>query len=209
MLFIDTRIDAPPAEAFAEAKARGDELVHIPALRCEPTCVALRLAGCGAAFAASPRAAKIAAGALLQYKGAVWAVGKTTADVLRGSGIPVAREGSTGGAAAFFAGLRSGGIPVPGRIAWISATETAENRDGLSREYKCEIVHFPVYRTFPADISGEALESLPRPRTWLFYSGKGVAALRRYLAPEDRVELHGKSAARAGADILKASIMQL
>ena len=110
MLFIDTRIDAPPAEAFAEAKARGDELVHIPALRCEPTCVALRLDGCGAAFAASPRAAKIAAGALLQYKGAVWAVGKTTADVLRGSGIPVAREGSTGGAAAFFAGLRAGGI---------------------------------------------------------------------------------------------------
>lgn len=209
MIFIDTRIDAPSAEAIAEAKARGDELLHIPALRCEPTDIPLNFDGCGAAFVASPRAAKIAARALSHFKGVVWAVGNTTAEILRSLGIPVAREGSTGGASAFFAGLRSEDVQIPGRIAWVSALETAENRDELSREYGCAIVHFPVYRTVPADILEDRLKCLSRPRTWLFYSGKGVTAFRRYLGPEDRVELHGKSAAKVGGDILNASIMKL
>jgi len=208
MLFIDTRI-SPPDERWVESVAlAGNRVAHIPALECIPTGISVNLDGFDAAFVASPRAANLSSGGLSHFNGLVWAVGATTAETLRKKGIQVSRVGDASGAGTFFAQLKQefeGRLPVR-RVAWISAEETIENRDELSRVSGIEIVHFPVYRTVPTHPGFQTVSALPKPRTWLFYSGKAVRSFKAYIDSTDCVELHGRSAAQAGASILNAVI---
>jgi uroporphyrinogen-III synthase len=144
----------------------------------------------------------------MKFSGKVWAVGKGTARTLIDDNIVVEFSGDGSGAAVFFAkiaGECGGTFPVH-KLAWISAEETAENRDNLSRLYGCEITHFPVYKTVDAHPDWDVIDTLPGPRTWLFYSAKAFRSFEAHIATADIVELHGGSAARAGADILNAVI---
>lgn len=208
MLFIDTRISPPDKRWVESVTVAGNTVVHIPALECVPTGISVNLDGFDAAFVASPRAAKLLSDELAHFKGLVWAVGKATALTLRETGIPVSRVGDASGAGTFFAQLvkeLDGKLPVH-RLAWIAAEETTENREEMSQVYGMEIVHFPVYRTVPTHPDFQTVSTLPKPRTWLFYSGKAVQSFKAYIDGADGVELHGRSAAIAGANLLNAVI---
>lgn len=206
MLVIDTRITSPEEEFLKAEEAKGNSVQHLPALAFSPTGIPVDLTRFDAAFVGSSRAADIAGNILLQFKGLVFSAGEKTAKSLERMGCRVAFVGSGKGAESDLSECAKKWHFQ--KLAWISAKETAADRGNISIKLSIEIVHFPVYETVATTPDEKMMESLPHPRKWLFFSGKAVKAFSRFLSPGDRVELHGASAARAGAALLDSEVLE-
>lgn len=197
MIVIDTKI-SPPDETLVESEtAKGNRVVHVPALCEVPTEIAFDLVGFEAAFVGSPRAARLAQTQLENFHGAIFCAGKKTAQIVLQWGISVAGAGAGNGIESDFERFLK--FRRLENWAWISASETSADLTALAQKFALKIRHFAVYETLPAAVDKNFLNGLEHPVCWNFYSGKGVKALREFVRKEDVVNLYGISARKAFA----------
>ena len=192
---IFTKIDAPSKEFVESEKAKGNVVLHIPALKFSKTEISLEIFECDAAFVGSPRAAMIACDALKNFNGSIFTAGEKTAQFLLQQGISVAAAGTLEGDSKNFPEFLR--IRKTKKIAWISAQETAADLTKIAEENHVAIQHFPVYKTNAAEIDEEKMQALTHPLIWNFYSGKAVKAMLRFVQKNDAVNLFGASAKKA------------
>ena len=124
MNLIFTKIDAPSKEFVESEKAKGNVVLHIPALKFSKTEISLEIFECDAAFVGSPRAAMIACDALKNFNGSIFTAGEKTAQFLLQQGISVAAAGTLEGASKNFP--ESSRIRQTKEIPWMSPQEQPE-----------------------------------------------------------------------------------
>lgn len=195
MIVIDTKISPPDETLIAAEAAKGNRIVHVPALRYETTGISVNLAGFEAAFIGSPRAARLVQMKLENFRGALFCAGSKTAQLILQWGIPVAFAGAGNGIEADFESFLK--IRKVKNLAWISASETSANIEEIGKKFSLSVRHFAVYETQPAEVDEVFLNGLEHPVCWNFYSGKGVKALRKFVRKNDLVNLYGISAQKA------------
>jgi len=195
-LLIDTRMDAPPMDWIKEQRSCGFEVLHLPALEMIPLKTNLDLNGVDVVFLASPRAARLVGSELKGFSGSIWTVGKTTAAALQSFNLKVSEVGGGEGAFFFLNSLRdcyNGKLPAS-VLAWISAEETAVDLSEIAAEFQVKVHHFPVYRSIFKKYDPLLKNTLPKAKTWLFYSGRALDSLASLITEGDIVQCFGKSA---------------
>lgn len=197
MWWVETGIKAPSESFLEEARSSGKALIHLPVLFVEPLNPKVDISRCDAAFVGSPRAAQYALKYLKSFPFPVYTVGRGTAEALRQHGIESQYFSQNHEGARFFleslSKIKGGAIPFQ-RWAWFSAEETFEDLSLLASEYKIEITHVPLYRTFPFAESLEKLKILTGPRCLFVRSGKAAKAIASCVSKEDSVIAFGNSA---------------
>lgn len=200
MVWVETGLEPPGGELLALAAREGAEVVHVPALEVVDLELEFSLTGFDAAFVGSPRAARLAARELLNFKGEIFAAGSGTATALETAGVRVSKTGGGTGALEMLRELAAAS-GLPKNFAWLSAKETAVNLGELSREFGIEISHFALYETQASRGLAAALAGIPAPRKFLLRSGKAARAVAGFLNAGDECVPFGKSAERALGEI--------
>lgn len=200
MVWVETGLEPPKPEVLELAAKEGAKVVHVPALEVVSLELEFSLDGFEAAFVGSPRAAKLVAQKLSDFRGEVLAAGSGTAAALARAGICASKVGGGNGA---FEVLKdfAAASELPKKIAWLSAKETAADLGELAKEFGIEISHFAVYETLASRGLEPALAGIPAPRKFLLRSGKAVLAVRAFLCAGDECVPFGKSAERALGEI--------
>lgn len=204
-LLIDTRIETPDSDWVKEQNSQGFEVLHLPALEVESLNTILDWSGVEALFLASPRAVFLAQEDLKKFNGPIWAVGPGTAKALTKIGLKATEVGDSEGAFPFLENLQSrdaGTFPIS-VLAWVSAEETAVDLDFTATHFQLKIRHFPVYRTVFKKYDFSYMNSLSKPRKWLFYSGRAVESFASFISSDDDVLCIGKSAEQKYDELIK------